>query len=131
MKYFFRITNLTNKYKTYPHGFIGLKAVHVVCAPKTPWGKELEQVNFDWCFHKNNIVGSQTKTVQRHKRTCEWKGLIHKEMCTCELCTVKWINSAYVKLITFKFRFLQGNVIRIGIKGRQSRSLNLSFSEDL
>lgn len=37
MKYtFFRITNLTNKCKTYPHGFVGLKAIHVVGSPKTP-----------------------------------------------------------------------------------------------
>lgn len=33
-------------------------------------------------------------------------------------------------LIMFKFRFLQDNVIRIGIKDRQSRYLKLSFPED-
>lgn len=65
-----------DRYKTYPHGFIGLKAIHVVGSPKTPGRKKLEQVNFDWCLHKNNIVWSQTKTVQRHKWTCEWEGLI-------------------------------------------------------
>lgn len=75
---FFRITNLTNKCKTYAHGFIGLKTIHVVGSPKTPRRKELEQVNFYWCLHKNNVVGSQTKTVQKHKWTCKWEGLILK-----------------------------------------------------
>ena len=64
---FFGLINLTNKCKTYPHGFIGLKTIHVVGSPKTPWRKKLEQINFYWCLHKNNIVGSQTKTVQKQK----------------------------------------------------------------
>lgn len=51
--------------QTYPHGFIGLKTVHVVGSPKTPWGKELEQVDFDWCLHKNDVIGGQTKTEKQ------------------------------------------------------------------
>lgn len=130
---FFRITSSTNISKTYPHGFIGLKAIHVVGSPKTPWRKELEQVNFDWCLHKNDIVGSQTKTVQKHKWACEWKGWFssHKQICIHAVCSVTRINSAYMKLIMFKFSFLKKKiVIRIDIKGRQSKSLNLSFPED-
>jgi len=33
---FFGIINLTNKCKTYPHGFIGFKTIHVIGSPKTP-----------------------------------------------------------------------------------------------
>jgi hypothetical protein len=59
--------------QTYPHAFIGLETVHVVGSPKTPRRKKLEKVNFDWSLHKNDIVGSQTKTVQKHKWACEWE----------------------------------------------------------
>ena len=76
--HFLKITNPTNKCTTYPHGFVGLKAIHVVGAPKSPGRKELEQVNFDWCLHKNNVVGSQTKTVQKHKWACKWNGRVLK-----------------------------------------------------
>lgn len=60
--------------QTYPHAFIGLKTIHVVGSPKTPWREELEKINFDWSLHKNDIVGSQTKTVQKDKGVCKWAG---------------------------------------------------------
>lgn len=129
---FFSIINLTNKCKTYSHGFIGLKTIHVVGSPKTPWREELEQVNFDWRLHKNNVVGSQAKTVQKHKWTCEWDRHVLKPQRNVYtwVCSVTGIDSACVKLIMFKFRFLPDTVIRIGIKDRQSRYLKLSFPED-
>lgn len=99
---FFRITNLTNKFKTYPHGFIGLKTIHVVGSPKTPWGKELEQVNFDWCLHKNNVVGSQTKTVQKHKWTCKWGGLILKpQRNVCSWGMLSYMNQQCLHEINY------------------------------
>lgn len=48
---------------TYPHGLVGLKAVHVVGSPKAPGGEELEEVDFHWCLHKHNVVWGQPKAV--------------------------------------------------------------------
>lgn len=47
----------------YPHGLVGLEAVHVVGSPKAPGGEELEEVDFHRCLHKHDVVGGQPKAV--------------------------------------------------------------------
>lgn len=49
----------------YPHGFVGLEAVHVVGSPKAPGGEELEEVDFHRRFDKHYVVRGQPKAVRK------------------------------------------------------------------
>lgn len=50
----------------YPHGLVGLEAVHVVGSPQAPGGEELEQVDFHRGFNKHNVVRGQSEAVRKH-----------------------------------------------------------------
>jgi len=55
----------------YPHGLVGLKAVHVVGSPEAPGGEELEEVDLHRGFDKYNVVWGQAKTVGTHTEHME------------------------------------------------------------
>lgn len=48
---------------TYPHGLVGLKAVHVIGSPEAPGGEELEEVDLHRGFNKYDVIWGQAKAV--------------------------------------------------------------------
>lgn len=52
---------------TYPHGLVGLKAVHVVGSPEAPGGEELEEVDLHRGFNKYDVIWGQAKAVGTHR----------------------------------------------------------------
>lgn len=63
----------------YPHGLVGLEAVHVVGSPQAPGGEELEQVDFHRGFNKHDVVRGQSEAVWKHTGSTlgSWSTWLH------------------------------------------------------
>lgn len=59
---------------TYPHGFVGLEAVHVVGSPKAPGGEELEEVDLHRRFNEHDEVRGQPEAVWKHGQHTKLNG---------------------------------------------------------